>query len=67
MPQLFGAIFVDGGNAADDWRGWHPVFGYGVGAHYRSPVGPLRLDVAYGQNIRQVRFHLSVGINFSAP
>jgi translocation and assembly module TamA len=67
VPQLFGAVFVDGGNAADDWRGWHPVFGYGVGAHYRSPVGPLRLDVAYGQSIRQVRLHLSVGINFSAP
>jgi len=40
------------------------VFGYGVGVHYRSPVGPLRLDVAYGQATRQVRLHLSVGVAF---
>ena len=62
--QLLGAVFVDAGNAADRWRELHPVFGYGVGLHYRSPVGPLRLDVAYGQSDRQVRLHLSVGVTF---
>ena len=57
-------MFVDAGNAADRWSDLRPVFGYGVGVHYRSPVGPLRLDVAYGQDVRQVRLHLSVGVAF---
>ena len=64
LPALLGAVFVDAGNAADRWTDLHPVFGYGVGVHYRSPVGPLRLDVAYGQKTRQVRLHLSVGVAF---
>ena len=53
LPALLGAVFVDAGNAADRWNELHPVFGYGVGVHYRSPVGPLRLDVAYGEDVRR--------------
>ena len=64
LPALLGAVFVDAGDAADRWSDLRPVFGYGVGVHYRSPVGPLRLDVAYGQDVRQVRLHLSVGVVF---
>ncbi|MEO8312502.1 MAG: BamA/TamA family outer membrane protein, partial [Caldimonas sp.] len=64
LPALLGAVFVDAGNAADRWNRLHPVFGYGVGLHYRSPVGPLRLDLAYGQDVRQLRLHLSVGVAF---
>ena len=64
LPALLGAVFVDAGDAADRWNELRPVFGYGVGVHYRSPVGPLRLDVAYGQDVRQVRLHLSVGVVF---
>jgi len=64
LPALLGAVFVDAGDAADRWNELRPVFGYGVGVHYRSPVGPLRLDVAYGQDTRQVRLHLSVGVVF---
>jgi len=64
LPALLGAVFVDVGDAADRWNDLRPVFGYGVGVHYRSPVGPLRLDVAYGQDVRQFRLHLSVGVAF---
>ena len=64
LPALLGAVFVDAGDAADRWTDLRPVFGYGVGVHYRSPVGPLRLDVAYGQDVRKVRLHLSVGVVF---
>ena len=46
-PSPLGAVFVDAGNAADGWRDLRPVFGCRVGLHHRSPVGPLRLDVAY--------------------
>ena len=55
LPALLGAVFVDAGNAADQWRDIRPVFGYGVGVHYRSPIGPLRVDVAYGQDGARVR------------
>ncbi|MGZ5239724.1 MAG: autotransporter assembly complex protein TamA [Caldimonas sp.] len=64
LPALLGAVFVDAGNAADRWNELHPVLGYGIGLHYRSPVGPLRLDLAYGQDLRQLRLHVSVGIVF---
>ncbi|MEO8525820.1 MAG: BamA/TamA family outer membrane protein [Caldimonas sp.] len=64
IPALLGAVFVDAGNAADRWNELHPVFGYGVGLHYRSPVGPLRLDLAYGQHEQRFRIHISIGIAF---
>jgi translocation and assembly module TamA len=64
LPALLGALFVDGGNAADRWNELRPVFGFGAGVHYRSPVGPLRLDVAYGEDERRFRVHVSVGTTF---
>ena len=64
LPALLGAVFVDAGNAADRWNELHPVLGYGVGLHYRSPVGPLRLDLAYGQDEKRLRVHVSVGITY---
>ncbi|MEO5880916.1 MAG: BamA/TamA family outer membrane protein [Caldimonas sp.] len=64
VPALLGAVFVDAGNAADRWGDIRPVFGYGVGLHYRSPIGPLRLDVAYGQDVKALRVHFSIGVVF---
>ena len=64
FPSLWGAAFLDAGNAADHWKDLHPVLGYGVGLRWRSPVGPLRMDVAYGDEVHKVRLHLSVGIAF---
>lgn len=64
LPSLWGAVFVDAGNAANDFKGLRPVYGAGVGVRWRSPVGPLRLDWAYGNKTREGRFHFSVGIAF---
>ncbi len=58
------AVFVDAGNASDTVASLHPVFGYGVGLRVKSPIGPFRFDVAYGQESRSVRLHMSVGITF---
>lgn len=63
-PALWWAVFVDAGNAADRWSDLDPVVGYGVGLRWRSPVGPLRADIAYGEAERRFRLHLSVGIAF---
>jgi translocation and assembly module TamA len=58
------AAFVDAGNAADQASDLKPVYGYGVGARLRTPIGPMRFDVAYGEQTRTVRVHLSVGLSF---
>ena len=62
VPALLGAVFIDAGNAADRWSELNPVLGYGVGVHFRSPVGVLRLDLAYGQAVKSFRVHFSVGV-----
>ena len=58
------AVFVDAGNAADRVRDLKPVYGYGVGGRLRTPIGPFRLDLAYGQESKTLRVHLSVGLSF---
>ena len=60
----YGAVFVDAGNAADSWNGFDPALGYGIGVRWRSPIGPLRMDLAYGQEVKQVRLHFAVGLSF---
>ena len=56
IDELWGlAAFVDAGNAVDSLSGAHLALGYGVGARVRTPLGPFRLDVAYGQDVHTVR------------
>ena len=43
-----GAVFVDTGSAFDDKPDLHT--GVGIGVRWRSPVGPVRVDVARGLN-----------------
>ncbi|WP_229443018.1 autotransporter assembly complex protein TamA [Massilia psychrophila] len=63
-PPYGVAVFVDAGNAADSLRDLRPKAGYGIGARWRSPVGPINVDVAYGQAAKQVRLHFSLGFTF---
>jgi translocation and assembly module TamA len=58
------AAFVDAGDAFDDAGDFRLAVGYGVGARVRTPIGPFRFDVAYGQETRAVRIHFSVGLAF---
>jgi len=64
LPSLWGAAFVDAGNAAQRWGDWRAAWGAGLGLRWRSPVGPLRVDAAYGEDVKRWRLHLSVGIAF---
>lgn len=64
MPAFLWAVFADAGQAADRWGDLRPVLGYGAGLRWRSPVGPLRLDLAWADELREVRMHLSVGVTF---
>ena len=60
----YGAAFVDVGNVVDEVSQWRPAVGYGVGVRWRSPIGPINLDLAYGDRDRRVRAHFSVGYSF---
>jgi len=57
-------VFVDAGNAVDSLSDAHLAVGYGAGARVRTPLGPFRLDVAYGRDVHQVRVQFSVGLTF---
>jgi translocation and assembly module TamA len=57
------AAFVDGGNAWDTGN-FEPVFGIGGGVRFRTPIGPVRADVAYGEDVDSWRVHFSVGFVF---
>lgn len=58
------AAFVDAGDAAARFKDLDAALGYGVGVRWRTPAGPLALDVAYGERDSQVRVHFSVAIAF---
>ncbi len=64
VPNWYGAAFVDVGNAVDRWSNYKAVVGIGAGVRWRSPVGPVSLDVAYGEAVRRWRIHLAVGYAF---
>lgn len=58
------AAFVDAGNAWDDTTLFKAALGYGLGARFRTPIGPIRADLAYGQQTHALRLHFSVGYTF---
>ena len=59
-----GAVFADIGSAADNWKKFNPSLGYGAGARWRSPVGPLALDLARGHETGTLRLHFSIAVAF---
>ena len=62
--SLRGALFYDRGNATDSLRGFTTYAGYGAGARWKTPVGPVMVDVAWGEDSRRPRLHLAVGYGF---
>lgn len=58
------AVFVDAGDAAERFGDLNPALGYGVGARWRTPAGPLAIDLAWGERFQQLRLQFSVAIAF---
>lgn len=58
------AAFVDGGDVWDQDQRFDAALGYGLGARFRTPIGPARADLAYGRETREYRLHISIGFAF---
>jgi translocation and assembly module TamA len=59
-----GAVFYDAGTATDNWSERRFYSGVGAGVRWRSPVGPVNLDIAYGIQNHSWRPDLTLGIAF---
>jgi translocation and assembly module TamA len=60
-PSWGAAAFVDAGDAFDEQ--FDAKVGMGLGVRWRSPVGPIRFDIAHGLNepTQSFRLHVSLG------
>lgn len=58
------ALFIDAGSVADRVANLKPVYGAGVGVRYKSPLGPLEADLAYGFKPKKFRLHFNIGLTF---
>ncbi len=58
------AAFIDAGSAADRWQDLSPALGYGLGARWRTPAGPLALDLARGHDSGRWQLHFSIAVAF---
>jgi translocation and assembly module TamA len=59
------AVFMDAGNAFDPDYDADIEYGAGIGVRWRSPVGPVRIDIANGLSAdeTQLRLHLVLGLD----
>ena len=58
------AVFIDAGTVGDDLNRMYARVGVGTGIRWRSPVGPVQADLAYGLQEHQLRLHLRLGFTF---
>ena len=63
-PTWGAALFVDAGDAADSFDALVPAVGAGVGVRYKSPIGPINVDVAYGDKTGNVLLQFELGVAF---
>jgi translocation and assembly module TamA len=64
MTDWESAVFVDTGAVSNRVEEFSFKSGLGVGARWKSPIGPLQIDVAYGVATQSFRLHLNVGFVF---
>lgn len=58
------ALFYDAGSLGEHMLAESWYEGYGAGLRWRSPVGPLNLDYAWGRKAEDYQIHLSIGLAF---
>lgn len=62
--QWGAAVFTDVGSAADNWQKMHMFLGYGAGVRWRSPAGPIAIDLARSHETGTLRMHFSLSVAF---
>jgi len=56
------AVFVDAGNAFNDYNNVKLKVGVGFGARWRSPIGPVKVDIGFPKDdYKSLQLHLSIG------
>ena len=56
------AVFVDAGNAFNDYNNAKLKVGVGFGARWRSPIGPVKIDIGFPKDdYKSPQLHLSIG------
>ena len=64
LTQWESTLFVDAGAVADEPSSLDAKIGVGAGVRWKSPVGPLQMDLAYALATQRFRLHLNVGFSF---
>lgn len=54
------ATFIDAGAVTDSLTRVRFSYGVGAGVRYRSPLGPLQVDLAYGVQVHRFRLHINL-------
>ena len=57
-------VFMDAGAVTNKPGDFKARVGVGVGARWKSPIGPLQIDLAYGVADKRLRLHMNVGFSF---
>ncbi|MBE7941346.1 MULTISPECIES: BamA/TamA family outer membrane protein [Ramlibacter] len=58
------AVFLDAGSVSDRIAALRPRYGAGAGVRWKSPLGPVQADLAWGFTPRKLRLHLTFGTTF---
>lgn len=64
MTDWESTLFVDAGAVADQPGDLQARVGVGAGLRWRSPVGPVQADLAWGVQAKELRLHLRLGFSF---
>lgn len=62
--RWWGAVFVDGGDAFNNFNETNWKTGTGVGVRWASPIGPIKFDIAvpiHDSDVRRVQFYIGLG------
>ena len=58
------AIFTDAGAVSDSWSELKVIPSIGFGPRYKTPAGPIAVDIASARGQRGPRLHFSLGVAF---
>ena len=64
LSEFESVAFVDAGMVTDALHELSAKVGVGMGGRWRSPIGPIQLDLAYALASKRLRLHLRLGFTF---